>query len=626
VISRFPGAFTLLLSLSLFLFIYLLLSGAAAGEVLYVDENGEGDYESIQDAVDAAQDGDIIVVLPGTYSENVDIHRQVTLLGSEFSNEGGESSEGTEGDEGNDANGENENGEERTIIRKGTGTLLTITSANVTVKGFILDDGGYKKSGLRIEGSGILISNVTCIENYYGITIEGSHTIELRNIQCINYSRTGIDIMDSQDIRLDNLFCSGGEGGGGGDTGVNIEASTDISIIDGVITDNDDHGVKLVDSTNGVFRYCTFEYAKKGISLEGDSLNNTVEFSNFPDSLEYGIFGTGIDAPLNWWEDASGPYSILNDYIGTGTVISDDTPFEPWLVSTFSHATYRDRIAGYVLTIQLEPIRGAKVLVESPSGHRMTYTNGYGYYSISNLHIGNESRAIVVTSDGYEPHEAEIYVENYLEYNITLMRADIGTFMGSSSSPIPPASMLLGSILVLFSIILFTGDRRYALMTTLTAPLYTKLNKGEILSHDTRSEIYTYLTENPGSNYVQLRSDLQLGSSSMVHHLRVLEREGLINSRKELGRRLFFPRGSPLDPYHGSASLQPSGIQNQILTYLQNNETATSGEIRSALPLKRSTIHYSLSRLQERGLISCRKSGNRRYYSLAAGNPIHEDW
>jgi len=62
-------------------------SGAASvvlwNNILFVDQDDPGDapaigyltnkYESVQDAVDAAQEGDLIYINPGTYSENVDL-------------------------------------------------------------------------------------------------------------------------------------------------------------------------------------------------------------------------------------------------------------------------------------------------------------------------------------------------------------------------------------------------------------------------------------------------------------------------------------------------------------------------------------------------------------------------
>lgn len=53
-----------------------------SGNTIYVDDSGGADYTKIQDAVDAASDGDTIFVYPGVYNENVIIDKQIELIGA----------------------------------------------------------------------------------------------------------------------------------------------------------------------------------------------------------------------------------------------------------------------------------------------------------------------------------------------------------------------------------------------------------------------------------------------------------------------------------------------------------------------------------------------------------------
>ena len=45
-----------------------------------VDKNGRGDFTTIQSAIDAAQDGDIIYVMPGEYEENIDMGTKIISM------------------------------------------------------------------------------------------------------------------------------------------------------------------------------------------------------------------------------------------------------------------------------------------------------------------------------------------------------------------------------------------------------------------------------------------------------------------------------------------------------------------------------------------------------------------
>ena len=48
----------------------LIISGSCIAETWTVDDDGKADFNNIQDAFDNANDGDEIVVMPGTYTRD----------------------------------------------------------------------------------------------------------------------------------------------------------------------------------------------------------------------------------------------------------------------------------------------------------------------------------------------------------------------------------------------------------------------------------------------------------------------------------------------------------------------------------------------------------------------------
>ena len=64
------------------MFILLSISTLGSAAVITVADNGSADYNTIQDAINAAEIGDIIEVAPGRYFENVDFHGKAITVTS----------------------------------------------------------------------------------------------------------------------------------------------------------------------------------------------------------------------------------------------------------------------------------------------------------------------------------------------------------------------------------------------------------------------------------------------------------------------------------------------------------------------------------------------------------------
>jgi len=70
----------ILVGIGLLLFCVFFI-GTASAKTWYVDDDGGADFTKIQDAIDAASDGDTIYVYNGTYNGNLYIWKSITLQG-----------------------------------------------------------------------------------------------------------------------------------------------------------------------------------------------------------------------------------------------------------------------------------------------------------------------------------------------------------------------------------------------------------------------------------------------------------------------------------------------------------------------------------------------------------------
>ncbi|MCK4613320.1 MAG: right-handed parallel beta-helix repeat-containing protein, partial [Thermoplasmata archaeon] len=134
--------------------VLVLATKEASADTLTVDDDGSGNYTKIQDAIDAAEDGDTIRVFDGTYYENVVVNKTVNLIGNGSAN--------------------------TTIDGGGSGTVVKITADRVNISGFMVTGSGSSSNnaGIIIESSNNTVMNNTCSNS-------GAHGIYLK-ISCSN--------------------------------------------------------------------------------------------------------------------------------------------------------------------------------------------------------------------------------------------------------------------------------------------------------------------------------------------------------------------------------------------------------------------------------------------------------
>lgn len=83
--------------------------------------------------------------------------------------------------------------------------------------------------------------------------------------------------------------------------------------------------------------------------------------------------------------------------------------------------------------------------------------------------------------------------------------------------------------------------RRFAAVGA-AGPL-TRFGSDSDSDSDAPDAIAGYVAATPGAHFSKLRDDLQLGTGETQHHLRALQRDDVVESRKDGDYRRFFPAG-----------------------------------------------------------------------------------
>lgn len=276
----------------------VLMTGIAHSATINVG-GVEADYTSIQGAIDAANESDVIEVHSGTYRENINITKQITLRGMDT-------------DIG------------RPVVDGGGNSWVIRLSANkVNIDGFIVKNSGSSNAGIIISSDGNTISNCDISYNgREGIHIEdSSNNIVEKNILSYNgldgiymknanlnliqdniasyNSRYGFHVDDSSSNTLVANIANENK------KGICLDHSNNNVIKENKLTNNLDSGIRLDFSGANDITYNDISYSYYGITFS-KSVNNHVANNNAHDNRNCGIY----------LEKSSGNILYLNNMTG----------------------------------------------------------------------------------------------------------------------------------------------------------------------------------------------------------------------------------------------------------------------------------------------------------------------
>ncbi|MCD6330764.1 MAG: right-handed parallel beta-helix repeat-containing protein, partial [Thermoplasmata archaeon] len=360
---------------------------------VWIDENKNGSFDegewngtSIQDAIDNASDGDIIYVWDGTYIENVNVNKRVTIIGngSAFCKIVGFvkiDADDVTIDGFNITNSGNvgiyvSNGHKNIKIKNNTigdiknnyavGIDVSYDCENITIEGNVIrningtDPSSGYSHGIILYGYYAKISNVSIADNEiynvtsmraaYGITLHSyckNVTIDgnkIWNITAVGWSAgivawgahlpAGVNAPMYVNITNNDIWNVTASYYGGAGIGLDYFANN-VTIMRNNIRDN-----------------------TVGIGLNGsvDLKSVEIHYNNIVGNSIYGLdnnISSVANATLNWWGAGSGPSNssmhdpVTNEWAnGTGDAIGgreyNNVHFDPWLRSEWKYGLVYD--------------------------------------------------------------------------------------------------------------------------------------------------------------------------------------------------------------------------------------------------------------------------------------------
>ncbi|ADI74089.1 periplasmic copper-binding protein [Methanohalobium evestigatum Z-7303] len=248
----------------------IMFSGTALADTITVDDDPGMNYQKIQNAINAASDSDTIIVYNGTYTENVDVNKSVTILS------------------------ESGNPDDTKVQAASTSDhVFNVTRDNVTISGFNITGATvFEKAGIFLdEVKNNNISNNKISNNYQGLRLLNSDINTLNNNTASNNNNDGINLYNSSSNKLNNNnanFNSNVDG-------ISLYESNNNNLNKNNVSYNRE-GIYFSESNNNTLNNNTVSYNREeGIILSDYSSNNTLNNNTVLNNKDDGIGISGSD-------------------------------------------------------------------------------------------------------------------------------------------------------------------------------------------------------------------------------------------------------------------------------------------------------------------------------------------
>ena len=239
-----------------------------------VDDDGDADYTQIQNAIDAASDGDTIFVNEGTYYETLVIDKSISLIGED---------------------------KDKTIIRfqessKISQNIILIYANSCTVKEFKLigDNTSSDIVGIKFNSSNNTISNNIIMFTNYGIYIDDNSKNNNVSLNIISNCSESISShnADNNNISRNSISSSSLYG-------IYLFGSDNNMIFGNNVSNNGHYGMRIKSSKNNMVYGNTVSNNKEGIYLCCGSVDNTVWYN----IIQQNSVWNAKDVGVNHWDN-----------------------------------------------------------------------------------------------------------------------------------------------------------------------------------------------------------------------------------------------------------------------------------------------------------------------------------
>jgi predicted transcriptional regulator len=142
------------------------------------------------------------------------------------------------------------------------------------------------------------------------------------------------------------------------------------------------------------------------------------------------------------------------------------------------------------------------------------------------------------------------------------------------------------------------------------SPLFTRFEKDTVLGHPRREALYALVIQQPGVSLQALGEATGLSRTAVLHHLRLLELQHLVVSKRMGRSRHYYENGGRYgrDAKEAYAILQNSRSK-QVAEFIRTHPGAMQKQLCESLGIQPSIAHWHVRRLQAAQLVDVVRQG-----------------
>jgi len=342
------------------------LSNSIDLTVVYVDDNYDAEscadyywnfncFDTIQEGIDAVQ-GSTVNVAAGTYNENVEIRKTLTLLGA---------------------------GADVTTIEPFSGRVINIRAQEAT--NAFIDGITIQGFTLRTNDNNIALQSDSANDDKYN---GKNYLYKDLIVDANSNAQTAIGLFDVDGVVLDNVVVKNSARTDGG--AIEMVGVKDFMMENSELTNNA-LGLKVFDAAGYM--------PNQNITVTHSRIvGNDIGIIN-------SVNGLTLNAVANWWGYDSGPAHTSNTS-GTGDSVSDNVDYRPWYTVADTSTILDETAPTAVLPDVVSPVSSNEIVL-TVSGDQVVYYK----YKLDNENYGVETAiATPITESGLAEGEYVISV------------------------------------------------------------------------------------------------------------------------------------------------------------------------------------------------------------------------